>query len=77
MAGVVGMPSPLRQVLSFVHSPGTRQMRLAGSPSGEVRRYPCDGIWRRPWEVLNDRSENRNQAPLETCTVPRTALSDK
>lgn len=41
MAGVVGMPCPLRQVLSLVHSPGTRQMRLAGSPAGRCTVIPA------------------------------------
>ena len=56
-------------------------MRLAGSPeprgTGGAKVSPAKVSWRRPWEVLNNQSEDRNQAPRETCTVLPIALSDK
>lgn len=56
----------------------TPQMRLAGSP--ELRAAPLSPAMvsgRRPWEVLNDPSENRNQTPrFETRSIC-TELYDK
>ena len=74
----VGHAFPSPPGADWVSNSQILQMRLAGSP--EPRGTPLSPAmvsWRRPWEVLNNQSENRNQAPLETCMVLHIALSDK
>lgn len=63
-----GHAFPLSQVLDLPHSPDVADALVRLPQPKRCTVIARDGISETPWEVLNDQSENRNQAPLETCT---------
>lgn len=51
---------------------------LGRLPGAELHRYPCDGIWRRPWEVLVIalRAESRRHLRLAPCHARLSRINE-